>query len=66
VPAVQTLITKMAPEHGWGENWDEIERNAVAQFVPNRWFMGRGTAVGAGNEFAEHSKREGMKCSHRL
>ncbi|POX63498.1 short-chain dehydrogenase [Streptomyces sp. Ru62] len=35
VDAVQTLLTRMAPERGWGESWEEIERNAARDFVPN-------------------------------
>ena len=33
--STQRLLTGLAPEHGWGEQWPEIERNAVREFVPN-------------------------------
>jgi 3-oxoacyl-[acyl-carrier protein] reductase len=35
VDATQELVTKLAPEHGWGETWEEIEANATASWVPN-------------------------------
>ncbi|AWW35931.1 short-chain dehydrogenase [Streptomyces sp. AS58] len=35
VDAVQELVTAIAPERGWGESWEEIERNASHDFVPN-------------------------------
>ncbi|MEV7990908.1 SDR family NAD(P)-dependent oxidoreductase [Streptomyces sp. NPDC086077] len=35
VDTVKELITTLAPEHGWGESWEEIERNASRDFVPN-------------------------------
>ncbi|KOG62074.1 MULTISPECIES: SDR family NAD(P)-dependent oxidoreductase [Streptomyces] len=35
VDSVQTLLTRMAPERGWGESWEEIERRAARDFVPN-------------------------------
>jgi 3-oxoacyl-[acyl-carrier protein] reductase len=35
VEATQELVTKLAPSHGWGETWDEIEKNATASWVPN-------------------------------
>ncbi|MET8787434.1 SDR family NAD(P)-dependent oxidoreductase [Streptomyces sp. NPDC057746] len=35
VDAVERLLTRIAPEHGWGESWEEIERNAARDFVPN-------------------------------
>ncbi|MCF3962449.1 SDR family NAD(P)-dependent oxidoreductase [Streptomyces fuscigenes] len=35
VPAVRQLLTDIAPEHGWGEEWEEIEAAAAADFVPN-------------------------------
>ncbi|MFI8182185.1 SDR family NAD(P)-dependent oxidoreductase [Actinacidiphila glaucinigra] len=35
VDAVQDLITGLAPERGWGRTWQEIERNAARDFVPN-------------------------------
>ncbi|MBW8706547.1 3-oxoacyl-[acyl-carrier-protein] reductase FabG [Streptomyces sp. MBT84] len=28
-------MTEIAPDHGWGESWEEIERNAARDFVPN-------------------------------
>ncbi|MEU4405492.1 SDR family NAD(P)-dependent oxidoreductase [Streptosporangium sp. NPDC023963] len=35
VDSVERLLTEIAPEHGWGESWEEIERNAARDFVPN-------------------------------
>ncbi|MFJ4467916.1 SDR family NAD(P)-dependent oxidoreductase [Streptomyces sp. NPDC089424] len=35
VDAVQELLTTLAPEHGWGESWEEIEPNASGEVVPN-------------------------------
>jgi NAD(P)-dependent dehydrogenase (short-subunit alcohol dehydrogenase family) len=35
VDSVQRLLTRMAPERGWGESWEEIEPNAARDFVPN-------------------------------
>ncbi|MEV7368780.1 SDR family NAD(P)-dependent oxidoreductase [Streptomyces sp. NPDC003328] len=35
VDAVERLLTGIAPDHGWGESWEEIERNAARDFVPN-------------------------------
>jgi 3-oxoacyl-[acyl-carrier protein] reductase len=35
VEATQALVTELAPSHGWGETWDEIEKNATASWVPN-------------------------------
>lgn len=35
VDSAQRLFTDIAPEHGWGEGWSEIERNAAREFVPN-------------------------------
>ncbi len=35
VPAARALIETMAPAHGWGETWDEIERNCVRDMAPN-------------------------------
>ncbi|XVV09599.1 SDR family NAD(P)-dependent oxidoreductase [Actinoplanes sp. CA-131856] len=35
VPAVQEFLTKLSPERGWGETWDEIEYNSVREIVPN-------------------------------
>jgi 3-oxoacyl-[acyl-carrier protein] reductase len=33
--AVRDLLVDIAPAHGWGESWEEIERNAAADWVPN-------------------------------
>ncbi|WIX79522.1 SDR family NAD(P)-dependent oxidoreductase [Amycolatopsis carbonis] len=35
VDAVQRYLTDLAPERGWGENWETIELNAAQDFVPN-------------------------------
>jgi NAD(P)-dependent dehydrogenase (short-subunit alcohol dehydrogenase family) len=35
VPAVKELLKKIAPQHGWGETWEEIERGCVRDMVPN-------------------------------
>jgi NAD(P)-dependent dehydrogenase (short-subunit alcohol dehydrogenase family) len=35
VDASRQLLTDLAAEHGWGEDWSEIERNAAREFVPN-------------------------------
>ncbi|MEU0964270.1 SDR family NAD(P)-dependent oxidoreductase [Streptomyces sp. NPDC005917] len=35
VDSVQNMLTQMAPEHGWGQTWEEIERNAADNFIPN-------------------------------
>ncbi|MFD9697533.1 SDR family NAD(P)-dependent oxidoreductase [Lentzea sp. NPDC059081] len=35
VDSVRAWLTKQAPANGWGESWEEIERNAVAELVPN-------------------------------
>ncbi|QRP44963.1 SDR family NAD(P)-dependent oxidoreductase [Amycolatopsis sp. FDAARGOS 1241] len=35
VDAVQRYLTDLAPEHGWGEEWPDIERNAARDYVPN-------------------------------
>ncbi|GAA3157318.1 SDR family NAD(P)-dependent oxidoreductase [Nonomuraea salmonea] len=35
VDSVQRLLTDLAPARGWGETWAEIERNAIAELVPN-------------------------------
>ena len=35
VPAVKQLLTEIAPRHGWGEAWEEIERGCVRDMVPN-------------------------------
>ena len=29
------FLTDLAPARGWGETWQEIERNAIAELVPN-------------------------------
>jgi len=34
-PALESFFRSFADEYGWGEDWADIERNAVAQFVPN-------------------------------
>jgi 3-oxoacyl-[acyl-carrier protein] reductase len=35
VDSVQQLLVRIAPEHGWGETWDEIEPAAAESFIPN-------------------------------
>jgi 3-oxoacyl-[acyl-carrier protein] reductase len=35
VPSVKALLMNLAPAKGWGTTWDEIERNAARDFVPN-------------------------------
>lgn len=35
VPAVQELLIEAAPAYGWGERWEDIERGAVRDMVPN-------------------------------
>jgi 3-oxoacyl-[acyl-carrier protein] reductase len=35
VGSVQEFLTGVAPARGWGETWEEIERAAAADFVPN-------------------------------
>jgi 3-oxoacyl-[acyl-carrier protein] reductase len=35
VDSVEKWLTKQAPGNGWGENWEEIERNAVSAPVRN-------------------------------
>jgi NAD(P)-dependent dehydrogenase (short-subunit alcohol dehydrogenase family) len=32
---VRRLLTDMAPAHGWGETWEQIEQAAARDFVPN-------------------------------
>jgi NAD(P)-dependent dehydrogenase (short-subunit alcohol dehydrogenase family) len=43
----QALLRSMAPQHGWGDTWAEIERNAVAELGPND--VGR---IGKPHEYA--------------
>lgn len=35
VESVKNLILGMAKQNNWGDNWDEIEKNAAAQFLQN-------------------------------
>jgi 3-oxoacyl-[acyl-carrier protein] reductase len=35
VASVEDLLRAVAPSRGWGETWEEIERGAVRDFVPN-------------------------------
>jgi len=35
VPSVRELLTAAAPRYGWGASWDEIEKGAVRDMVPN-------------------------------
>ncbi|HHL4082260.1 MULTISPECIES: SDR family NAD(P)-dependent oxidoreductase [unclassified Burkholderia] len=35
VPAVRELLEHIAPQHGWGQTWEEIERGFVRDMVPN-------------------------------
>ncbi len=35
VENTRTMLLNMAGQYGWGDNWADIERNAVAQFVQN-------------------------------
>jgi NAD(P)-dependent dehydrogenase (short-subunit alcohol dehydrogenase family) len=35
VPAVEEVLTAAAAQFGWGTTWDEIERGAVRDLVPN-------------------------------
>ncbi len=35
VPSVEVLLRDAAPRFGWGDTWDEIERGAVRDMVPN-------------------------------
>ncbi|MET3233566.1 SDR family NAD(P)-dependent oxidoreductase [Paraburkholderia sp. 22099] len=35
VPSVKELLEKIAPQHGWGATWEEIERGCVRDMVPN-------------------------------
>ncbi|MBS7542845.1 SDR family NAD(P)-dependent oxidoreductase [Ancylobacter oerskovii] len=47
VPAVRALLERIAPRHGWGERWEDIERGAARDLVPND--VGR---LGRPNEIA--------------
>lgn len=35
VPAVKALLEQIAPQYGWGEHWEDIERGAARDLVPN-------------------------------
>jgi NAD(P)-dependent dehydrogenase (short-subunit alcohol dehydrogenase family) len=35
VDSVRDLLTSIAPEHGWGTEWSDIERHAAQDLVPN-------------------------------
>lgn len=35
VASVKNLILGMAEENNWGDNWDQIEKNAAAMFIQN-------------------------------
>ncbi|MFB9691174.1 SDR family NAD(P)-dependent oxidoreductase [Amycolatopsis plumensis] len=35
VGSVRDLLTEIAPAHGWGTSWEEIERAAARDLVPN-------------------------------
>jgi NAD(P)-dependent dehydrogenase (short-subunit alcohol dehydrogenase family) len=35
VPSVRELLVGAAESYGWGESWEEIERGAVRDMVPN-------------------------------
>lgn len=35
VDSVRDLLTDIAPGHGWGSDWADIERNAARDLVPN-------------------------------
>jgi 3-oxoacyl-[acyl-carrier protein] reductase len=35
VDAVRELVTRIAPAHGWGGTWEEIERAAAGSWIPN-------------------------------
>ncbi|AKN75845.1 short-chain dehydrogenase [Streptomyces sp. PBH53] len=35
VDSVRKLLTTIAPERGWGNSWEEIERDATGDLVPN-------------------------------
>jgi len=47
-PSVEQWLLKAAPQNGWGEQMADIERNAVAQLVPNdTGRFGRPEEIGA-------------------
>ncbi|WP_437071647.1 SDR family NAD(P)-dependent oxidoreductase [Streptomyces sp. enrichment culture] len=35
VDTVRELLTEIAPAHGWGETWEDIERAAADAWIPN-------------------------------
>ncbi|GAA2729627.1 SDR family NAD(P)-dependent oxidoreductase [Streptomyces nogalater] len=35
VDSVRKLLTTIAPERGWGDSWEEIERDAARDLIPN-------------------------------
>jgi NAD(P)-dependent dehydrogenase (short-subunit alcohol dehydrogenase family) len=35
VDSVRKLLTTIAPERGWGNSWEEIERDATRDLIPN-------------------------------
>jgi len=35
VGSVRQLLIDLAPSHGWGQTWEEIEPNAAADYIPN-------------------------------
>lgn len=35
VPAVKSLLESIAPHHGWGDRWEDIEQGCVRDMVPN-------------------------------
>jgi 3-oxoacyl-[acyl-carrier protein] reductase len=35
VDSVREWLTSQAPANGWGETWEDIERNAAKEFVSN-------------------------------
>jgi NAD(P)-dependent dehydrogenase (short-subunit alcohol dehydrogenase family) len=48
IPAVQRMLTDMAPERGWGEEWNGIETAAAKELIPNdRGRFGRPSEVAA-------------------
>jgi len=34
-PSTEGWLRSLAPRFGWGEDWEEIERRALKEFVPN-------------------------------